>query len=188
MTVPLDGYLAALAAYVTVIGLTGRPRWRAAVLVSLLVYCIANLVAGHTTVLSLLITLVAGPHDRRRCAVRGRAAVQAAVRRGDRRGPRLGRRPVAEMRRMPETHPVTRLYAATTRDGSRLDVAVFDRDQEAADALYRFYRGLRLRRQISRGAPLSFERALERRALLSYVDGRRWRADATGATHRAGRP
>ncbi len=168
-TVPLDSYLAALAAYTTVIGLSGRPRWRAAVLVSLLVYCIANLVAGHTTVLSLLITLVLGrtigvgvryaaglPSKRPSAAEIAAALIPVGV-------------PVAEMRRMPETHPVTRFYAAATRDGSRIDVAVFDRDQEAADALYRFYRGLRLRRQISRGVPLSFERALERRALLSYV-------------------
>jgi uncharacterized membrane protein YbhN (UPF0104 family)/tRNA A-37 threonylcarbamoyl transferase component Bud32 len=169
MSVPLDGYLAALAAYVTVIGLTGRPRWRAAVLVSLLVYGVANLVAGHTTVLSLLIALVLGrtigvgvrfaaglPSKRPSAAEIAAALGVIGV-------------PVTEIRRMPETHPVTRLYAAATQADGPFDVAVFDRDQEAADALYRFYRGLRLQRQISRGAPLSFDRALERRALLSYA-------------------
>ena len=169
LTVPFDGYLASLAAYVTVIGLTGRPRWRAAVLGSLLVYSVANLVAAHTTVLSLLITLVLGrtigvgvrfaaglPSKRPSAAEIAAALGVVGV-------------PVTEIRRMPETHPVTRLYSAATRADGLLDVAVFDRDQEAADALYRFYRGLRLRRQISRSAPLSFDRALERRALLSYA-------------------
>ncbi len=169
MTVPLDGYLAALAAYVTVIGLSGRPRWLAAVLASLLVYGIANLVAGHTTVLSLLITLVLGrtigvgvryaagqPSQRPPAAEIAEAVAGWGI-------------PLATMRRIPEMHPVTRLYAATARDGSHLDITVFDRDQEAADALYRFYRGVRLARQIARTAPLSQERALERRALLSYA-------------------
>jgi glycosyltransferase 2 family protein len=169
VTVPLDAYLAALAAYVTVIGLSGRPRWRDAVLVSLLVYCVANLVAGHTTVLSLLITLVLGrtigvgiryaagqPSQRPPAAEIAEAIGSQGI-------------PLAAMRRIPEMHPVTRLYAATARDGSRLDITVFDRDQEAADALYRFYRGLRLARQIARTGPLSQERALERRALLSYA-------------------
>ncbi len=168
-TVPLDSYLAAFAAYLTVIGLSGRPRWRNAVLVSLLVYGVANLVAAHTTGLSLLITLVLGrtigvgvryaagqPSQRPSAAAIAETIGSVGI-------------PLAEMRRMPEAHPVTRFYAATARDGSRLDVTVFDRDQEAADALYRFYRGLRLRRQVARTAPLSQERALERRALLSYA-------------------
>ena len=169
VTVPLDGYLAALAAYVTVIGLSGRSRWRAAVLVSLLVYGVANLVAAHTTVLSLLITLILG----RTIGV----GVRYAAGQPSQRPPAaeiaeaIGSRgiPLATMRRIPEMHPVTRLYTATARDGGRLDITVFDRDQEAADALYRFYRGVRLARQIARTAPLSQERALERRALLSYA-------------------
>ncbi len=169
ITAPLDGYLAALAAYVTIIGLSGRPRWRNAVLVSLLVYCAANLVAGHTTVLSLLITLIVGrtigvgvryaagqPSQRPQATEIAAAIGSVGI-------------PLAQMRRVPEMHPVTRMYAATTRDGSPLDITVYDRDQEAADALYRFYRGLRLRRQIARTAPLSQEHALERRALLSYA-------------------
>ena len=169
LTVPLDGYLAALAAYVTIIGLGGRPRWRNAVLASLLVYCAANLVAGHTAVLALLITLVlgrtigvgvryaAGQPSQRPPATEIAAAIGSVG------------IPLAQMRRVPEMHPVTRMYAATAQDGSSLDVKVFDRDQEAADALYRFYRGLRLQRQVARTAPLSQERALERRALLSYA-------------------
>jgi glycosyltransferase 2 family protein len=48
-------------------------------------------------------------------------------------------------------------------------VRVFDRDQEAAGALYRIYRWLRLQGQVRRDRPLTLERAVERRALLSYA-------------------
>jgi len=63
----------------------------------------------------------------------------------------------------------SRSYAATTSGGEHLDVVVFDRDQEAAGALYRLYRLVRLRSQVSRGMPLSMEHAVERSALLSYA-------------------
>jgi len=37
-------------------------------------------------------------------------------------------------------------YAASTADGGRLDITVFDRDQQAADAFYRLYRRVRVKR------------------------------------------
>ena len=73
------------------------------------------------------------------------------------------------MRRIADSSAETRRYAATLRDGGRLDVTVFDRDQQAADLFYRLYRRLRLRTQVSRSAPLTVERAIERRALLTYA-------------------
>ena len=57
----------------------------------------------------------------------------------------------------------------TTRGGGQLDVLVFDRDQPAAGAFYRLYRWARVRGQVSHGAPLSVDRAMERRALLAYA-------------------
>jgi len=77
--------------------------------------------------------------------------------------------PVVEIRRVPDGETENRKYAAVQQDGSRLDVTVFDRDQQAADALYRIYRRLRLTSQASRSAPLTVSRAVERRALLSYA-------------------
>ena len=56
-----------------------------------------------------------------------------------------------------------------------LDVVVYDRDQQAAGVFYRAYRSVRLLGQVSRSAPLSVERQVERRALLSYA------AEDTGA-------
>ena len=46
---------------------------------------------------------------------------------------------------------------------------MYDWDQQAAGLLYRLYRLVRLQRQVSRGAPLSQDRAVERLALLSYA-------------------
>jgi uncharacterized protein (TIRG00374 family) len=63
----------------------------------------------------------------------------------------------------------SRHYAVADRDGTRLDVVVYDRDQQAAGAVYRVYRSVRLLAQVPRNAPLSVDRAVEHRALLSYA-------------------
>src|SRR5258707_1116462 len=77
--------------------------------------------------------------------------------------------PVGSVRRFGDSGGGPRRYAATLRGGGRLDVTVLDRDQQAADVFYRLYRRLRLRTQASRSAPLTVERAMERRALLTYA-------------------
>jgi hypothetical protein len=64
----------------------------------------------------------------------------------------------------------SRHYAVTTRgDGCRLDAVVYDRDHQAAGAIYRLYRRMRVLGQVSRSAPLSMDRAVGRRALLCYA-------------------
>src|SRR5215470_20433631 len=60
VTGPLDGYLAGLAAYATIMGLTGPSRWRTALWLAVGVYAIATLATASITVLSLLITLLLG--------------------------------------------------------------------------------------------------------------------------------
>jgi uncharacterized protein (TIRG00374 family) len=168
----LDGYLAGLAAYVTVVGLSGRPRWRSAYWVALSFYVLASLANPkntHATLLSLLITLLIGSaigsglryafgsaSDRPPAA-----AIAEALSAVD--------RPVTAMRRIWDTRTETRRYAATVLGGARRDVTVFDRDQQAADALYRLYRRVRLKTQVSRSGSLTVERAVERYALLSYA-------------------
>jgi uncharacterized membrane protein YbhN (UPF0104 family) len=166
---PLDGELAGLVAYATIIELSGRPRWRNGLWLAFGVYAIASLADLHATVLSLLITLLLGRVIG--LAVRyaagsmsqrpGAAAIAAALSSAD--------EPVTEMRRIPETGDESRRYAAAMAGGGRLDVSVFDRDQQAAGALYRLYRFLRLRDQVSRRAPLSTDRAAERRAFMAYT-------------------
>src|SRR5215475_5267972 len=166
---PLDGYLAGLAAYATIIGLTGPSRWRTALWLAVGIYAIATLATASTTVLSLLITLLlgraiglgvryaAGEWSQRPTAEAIAAGLSSAG------------HPVTVMRRVHQEGSESRRYAATARGGDRLDVRVFDRDQEAAGALYRLYRWLRLQGPVRRDRPLTLERAVERRALLSYA-------------------
>jgi uncharacterized membrane protein YbhN (UPF0104 family) len=165
-----DPYLASVVAYATIIGLSGYAGWRNALWLAVVVYAIVHVGTSHTTVLSLLITLAAG------------RAIGLAVRyfAGS-----MSQRPSAEdiaaaltgpdrvvtaIRRIRPGRPGgSRHYEVTAQDGGRLDVAVYDRDQQAAGAIYRLYRSIRLRGQVSRGAPMSIDHAIERRALLAYA-------------------
>ena len=166
---PLDGYLAGLAAYATIIGLTGPSRWRTALWLAVGVYAVATLATASITVLSLVITLLLG----RAIGLGVRYAVGEWSQRptAEEIAAGLGSagHPVTVMRRTGQEGSESRRYAATGRGGDRLDVRVFDRDQEAAGALYRLYRWLRLQGQVRRDRPLTLERAVERRALLSYA-------------------
>src|SRR6266851_5631717 len=168
----LDGLLAGLVAYVTVVGLRGRAHWRTAFLTAVGFYAVARLAATqqtHTTVLSLLITIAIGSAvgSGLRYALgttTGRptaAEIATAL--------STGQTPIVAIRRVANGSPEVRRYAATARDGAPLDVTVFDRDQQAADAFYRLYRRVRLKANVSRRAPLSLEGAIERQALLIYA-------------------
>jgi glycosyltransferase 2 family protein len=169
----LDPYLAALVAYTTMIVLVGRPIWRNALWIAVGVYAVVQLVGTlHTTVVSLLITLLMG----RAIGLAVRYGAGSASQRPS--AEEIGAAlvgtglPVAAMKRVRLTGPGragSRYYAATNADGSRLDLVVFDRDQEAAGAVYRLYRSVRLQGQVSRNAPLSIDHAVERQALLCYA-------------------
>jgi len=166
----LDPYLTALAAYLTVIGLSGRPRWRAWFWLAIGFYCVTSLALDDTsTVLSLLIALalgaavgsglryVIGTSTERPTAAEIAAALS------------LTAAPIVEIRRVPDNRTETRRYTAVSRGGEQLDVTVFDRDQQAADFLYRLYRRARLTRAASRSATLTVSRAIERRTLMAYA-------------------
>ena len=165
----LDGYLAGLVAYTTIIDLSGRPRWRNALWLTLGVYAVASLASLRTTVLSVLITLLLGRVIG--LAVRYAAGSMSQRPTGAAIAAALGSagQPVTELRRGGAAGGASRRYAAVTRGGGRLDVRVFDRDQQAAGALYRVYRLVRLRGPVSRRAPLTTDRAAERTALLTYA-------------------
>jgi uncharacterized membrane protein YbhN (UPF0104 family) len=95
--------------------------------------------------------------------------IAAALTTPDRQVTRMARiRPVPTSPKTPKSAG-SRHYAATTSGGDQLDVTVYDRDQQAAGAVYRLYRSVLLRGQVSRGAPMSTDRTVERRALLSYA-------------------
>jgi uncharacterized membrane protein YbhN (UPF0104 family) len=165
----LDWYLSGLTAYVTVIGLAGRPRWRTVFWLAVAFYGLASLADTQTTVFSLLITLLLGIAcgSGLRYLVGSMSERPSAVEIAEALG--TVDMPVVSMRRIVDARAETRKYAATLRGGGHLDVTVLDRDQQAADWFYRLYRRLRLRTQVSRSAPLTVERAVERRALLTYA-------------------
>jgi uncharacterized membrane protein YbhN (UPF0104 family) len=195
-TAALDPYLVGLIAYLTMISLVGRPSWRNALWVTVGVYSIVHIAALGTTVISLLITLAAGraiglavrygagsasqrPGARDIAAAMAAAGVRVtAIRRVLQ--PSTG---VAGSRRYTATTPAAATPAGETQEGATpedetqegttgersLDVVVYDRDQQAAGAIYRVYRSVRLLGQVSRNAPLSVDHEVERRALLSYA-------------------
>jgi glycosyltransferase 2 family protein len=166
---PLDGYLAGLAAYVTVIGLSGSQRWRTAFWLTIAFYALASLANDHANILSLLIALLIGSaigsglrYAFGSASERPSAEAIAAA---------LGSAgaPLVEIQRIWDDSTETRRYAAHTAAGGRLDITVFDRDQQAADVLYRLYRRIRLKAQVSRIVPFTVQRAVEHRALLTYA-------------------
>jgi glycosyltransferase 2 family protein len=173
----LDPYLVGLVAFITMIGLTGRPGWRNALGLAIGVYAIVQLAVLNITGLSILITLLtgraiglavryaAGTASQRPPATEIAAALAA-------KDSAAGDVTMAAIRRVTQSSvglAGSRHYEVTTRDGGQLDVVVFDRDQQAAGLFYRLYRLVRVRRQVARGVPLSVERTVERQALLSYA-------------------
>ena len=168
----LDPYLAGLVAYATMIGMAGRPAWRNSLGLAIGVYAVVQLAALHTTAVSIVITLLAGRAIG--LAVRYGAGstsqrppardIAAALSAGD-----LAVTAIARVRQARPGLAGSRHYAVTTQDGSQLDAVVFDRDQQAAGAFYRLYRRVRVQGQVSRNAPLSVDRTVERRALLCYA-------------------
>ncbi len=167
----LDPYLAALVAYATMVGLVGRPYWRNALWVAVAVYAVVHVGALGTTVLTLLIAVLAGRaiglavryiagSTSQRPGARDIASALAAS------GPRVTA--IRRVRPAGNGSAGSRRYAVITSEGD-LDVVVYDRDQQAAGAIYRVYRSVRVLGQVHRNAPLSMDRAVERRALLSYA-------------------
>jgi uncharacterized membrane protein YbhN (UPF0104 family) len=180
----LDPYLVGLVAFATMIGLTGRPGWRNALVLAIGVYAIVQLAASnqtHASVLTILITLLVGHaiglavrygagSASQRPSARDIAAALSIRRAGRAKHDKdLTVTAISRVRQPRAEAPGSRQYAVTTLDGSQLDMVVFDRDQQAAGTFYQLYRWIRVQGQVSRTAPLSFDRAVERRALLTYA-------------------
>ena len=180
----LDPYVVGMIAFVTMIGLTGRPGWRNALIVAVCVYAIVQLTASnvtHESILTILITVLVG----HAIGLGVRYAAGSASQRPSAReialalsNRRVGRAKhdkdltatAIKRVRQPRTEaPGSRHYVVSMLDGSKLDAVVFDRDQQAAGTFYQLYRWVRVQGQVSRTAPLSLDRAVERSALLTYA-------------------
>ncbi|MEV5450362.1 lysylphosphatidylglycerol synthase domain-containing protein [Streptomyces sp. NPDC052535] len=171
---PVHGYLAPVIAYMTAVGMSRRPRWRAVLWAVLVLYAFSMLVTGYTTPFSIVLTLLIGwtvaygtlyavgsPNVR----PTGRT-LMAGLR-------HVGFRPVSAAREeLSETQETTdrgRRYFVTLEDGPPLDVTVVDREQQAQGFFYRAWRNLTLRGFATRSSLQSLRQALEQEALLAYA-------------------
>ncbi|MEU3089261.1 lysylphosphatidylglycerol synthase domain-containing protein [Streptomyces massasporeus] len=174
LTDPVHGYLAPVIAYMTAVGMSRRPRWRAVLWVVLLLDAFSMLVTGYTTPFSIILTVLIGwtvaygtlyavgsPNVR----PTGQTLV-AGLR-------TVGFRPVSASREDTSDNPDTgdrgRRYFVTLENGPPLDVTVVDREQQAQGFFYRAWRNLTLRGFATRSSLQSLRQALEQEALLAYA-------------------
>ncbi|MCX4764832.1 flippase-like domain-containing protein [Streptomyces sp. NBC_01275] len=174
LTDPVHGYLAPVIAYMTAVGMSRRPRWRAVLWIVLLLDAFSMLVTGYTTPFSIILTVLIGwtvaygtlyavgsPNVR----PTGRN-LMAGLR-------TVGFHPVSAAREeapdTAETGDRGRRYFVTLEDGPPLDVTVVDREQQAQGFFYRAWRNLTLRGFATRSSLQSLRQALEQEALLAYA-------------------
>ncbi|WP_405618912.1 lysylphosphatidylglycerol synthase domain-containing protein [Streptomyces sp. NBC_00076] len=174
LTDPVHGYLAPVIAYMTAVGMSRRPRWRAVLWIVLMLDAFSMLVTGYTTPFSIILTVLIGwtvaygtlyavgsPNVR----PTGRT-LMAGLR-------TVGFHPVSAAREevadTPETGDRGRRYFVTLEDGPPLDVTVVDREQQAQGFFYRAWRNLTLRGFATRSSLPSLRQALEQEALLAYA-------------------
>ncbi len=164
---PLEAYLAALLALITVIGLPGDPRWRRLMAAMTVLYVASAFTGTQTTLLSPLSSITIGTTVGVLVRyVAGRANEQPG---GVRIATELARRgiPLTRLERVRHTGPAYRSYLATRTTGDQLTVHVLDREVIAAGALHSLYRLIRIRSEIAPLPALSLERVAERRSLLA---------------------
>ncbi|MFJ2934692.1 flippase-like domain-containing protein [Streptomyces sp. NPDC087219] len=175
LTDPVHNYLAPVIAYMTAVGMARRPRWRVSLWVVLALDAFTMLVAGYTTALSIILTVLIGwtvaygtlyavgsPNVR----PTGQTLL-AGLR-------RVGFRPVTALRAegVPDSSDSGdrgRRYIVTLEDGPPLDVTVVDREQQAHGFFYRAWRRITLRTITTRRSIVSLRQALEQEALLAYA-------------------
>ncbi|MEU0410932.1 lysylphosphatidylglycerol synthase transmembrane domain-containing protein [Streptomyces griseorubiginosus] len=174
LTDPVHGYLAPVIAYMTAVGMSRRPRWRAVLWIVLMLDAFSMLVTGYTTPFSIILTVLIGwtvaygtlyavgsPNVR----PTGQT-LMAGLR-------TVGFHPVSAAREeAPETAENGdrgRRYFVTLEDGPPLDVTVVDREQQAQGFFYRVWRNLTLRGFATRSSLQSLRQALEQEALLAYA-------------------
>ncbi|GAA2228101.1 lysylphosphatidylglycerol synthase transmembrane domain-containing protein [Streptomyces nogalater] len=173
LTDPVHGYLAPVIAYMSAVGMSRRPRWRAVLWIVLLLDAFSMLVTGYTTPFSIILTVLIGwsvaygtlyavgsPNVR----PTGQT-LMAGLR-------HVGFRPVSASREdtsESESGDRGRRYFVALEDGPPLDVTVVDREQQAQGFFYRAWRNLTLRGFATRSSLQSLRQALEQEALLAYA-------------------
>lgn len=174
LTDPVHGYLAPVIAYMTAVGMSRRPRWRAVLWMVLTLDAFSMLVTGYTTPFSIILTVLIGWT----VAYGTLYAVGSPNVRPTGQTLMAGLRTVgfhpagAAREEAPETAENGdrgRRYFVTLEDGPPLDVTVVDREQQAQGFFYRVWRNLTLRGFATRSSLQSLRQALEQEALLAYA-------------------
>ncbi|MFD5400728.1 lysylphosphatidylglycerol synthase domain-containing protein [Streptomyces griseorubiginosus] len=174
LTDPVHGYLAPVIAYMTAVGMSRRPRWRAVLWMVLTLDAFSMLVTGYTTPFSIILTVLIGWT----VAYGTLYAVGSPNVRPTGQTLMAGLRTVgfhpagAAREETPETAENGdrgRRYFVTLEDGPPLDVTVVDREQQAQGFFYRVWRNLTLRGFATRSSLQSLRQALEQEALLAYA-------------------
>ncbi|WP_317445277.1 lysylphosphatidylglycerol synthase domain-containing protein [Streptomyces collinus] len=173
LTDPVHGYLAPVIAYMTAVGMSRRPRWRAVLWIVLTLDAFSMLVTGYTTPFSIILTVLIG----------WTVAYGTLYAVGSPNVRPTGQTLMAGLRHV-GFHPVSaareetvetengdrgRRYFVTLEDGRPLDVTVVDREQQAQGFFYRAWRNLTLRGFATRSSLQSLRQALEQEALLAYA-------------------
>ncbi len=166
---PLDAYLAALFAFVVVIGVSGDPRWWALLVMASSLYVLSAFTATQASLLSLILSPTIGAaigmwvrwfagsvND----APDARALAGVLEQRGVR---------VVRMERIPAQIGDHRTYLARTDAGAGVLVMAYDRDLVVTGAVYNVYRLIRLRSEIASAPSLSLDRMTEHRSLLALA-------------------
>ncbi|HEV2886565.1 MAG TPA: lysylphosphatidylglycerol synthase transmembrane domain-containing protein [Jatrophihabitans sp.] len=166
---PLDTYLAALLAFVAVVGVAQDPRWRALLVAVTGLYVVSVFTATKVSLLSLMLSLVIGSI----VGIAVRYLAGSINKRPDGRqiAAALAERGIV-LRRLERTEPADeehRSYLGTDCEGRQLRVHVLDRDLIASGAVYNAYRLIRIRTEIAPSPALSLERAAEHRSLLAMA-------------------
>jgi uncharacterized membrane protein YbhN (UPF0104 family) len=166
---PLDAYLAALFAFVVVVGVSGDPRWRGLLVAVTALYVVTAFTATQASLLSLILSPTIGATIG--MSVRwlagsvndapDAAAIAAELRR---RGVDLVR-----MERVRAHLGDHRTYLCRTAQGGEAIVQAFDRDLIVTGAVYNVYRLIRLRSEIASAPSLSLDRITEHRTLLALA-------------------
>jgi glycosyltransferase 2 family protein len=164
---PMSGLLGGIVAFATVARLAERTRWAVITAVVVVGSALARILAGGTTIGALGITILVGWA----VGVATRYALGTPTTRpsGIQVADALARAgfPLTVLRATRNTERGRR-YAASTRNGTRLEVVVLDRDLEGAGTLTRLWRTVRVRDDDA-GGGWSMRRMLERAALLGYA-------------------
>ena len=169
---PVEGLLAGIVAFLTLVGLAGRFRWRLAAVLAVGSLAAVGVLSGDVTALATTLSLLLGWA----VGLAVRCGIGAASSRplGTSVADALVDADVAvvHLERILDDSVEPRRYLAELADGGRARIAVLDRDTYGSNLAYRSWRRLRLRGPATRRGFLTVRSAVDHAALMSLAVSR----------------